>query len=79
MSAASDVDRTSHDGVLRALHGLHPPSMGARIAFAGGKPTVTEGASYGREVIGGYWSIEVNSKQEEAAAGIREMQPRPGA
>ncbi|HZD06285.1 MAG TPA: YciI family protein, partial [Longimicrobiales bacterium] len=30
-------------GVLRALDGLHPPSMGARVSFSGGKPTVTDG------------------------------------
>ena len=30
-------------GVLLALDGLHPPSMGARVSFAGGKPNVTDG------------------------------------
>ena len=30
-------------GVLLALDGLHPPSMGARVTFAGGKPKVTDG------------------------------------
>ena len=30
-------------GVLLALDGLHPPSMGARVAFPGGKPKVTDG------------------------------------
>ena len=29
-------------GVLLALDGLHPPSMGARISFPGGKPTVRQ-------------------------------------
>jgi len=29
--------------VLLSLEGLHPPSMGARISFAGGKPKVTDG------------------------------------
>jgi hypothetical protein len=59
-------------GVLRALDGLHPPSMGARITFAGGKPTVTEGTSgEGREVIGGYWIIEVNSREEAIAWASR--------
>ena len=52
-------------GVLRALDGLHPPSMGARVSFAGGKPKVTDGPfAEAREVIGGYWIIEVASKQE---------------
>jgi hypothetical protein len=40
-------------GVLLALDGLHPPSMGARIAFAGGTPKVTDGPfSEAKEVIG---------------------------
>ncbi len=30
-------------GVLRALDGLPPPSMGFRVSFSGGKPTVTDG------------------------------------
>ena len=52
-------------GVLLTLDGLHPPSMGARVSFAGGKPTVTDGPfAEAREVIGGYWMIQVNSKQE---------------
>jgi hypothetical protein len=52
-------------GVLRALDGLHPPSMGARISFSGGKPKVTEGPfPEAKEVVGGYWIIEVKSKEE---------------
>src|SRR5688500_16884325 len=52
-------------GVLLALDGLHPPSMGARIAFAGGKPTVTDGPfTEAKEVVGGYWMIQVKSKAE---------------
>ena len=52
-------------GVLLALDGLHPPSMGARVSFAGGKPKVTDGPfAEAKEVVGGYWMIEVKSKQE---------------
>ena len=52
-------------GVLLALDGLHPPSEGARVSFAGGKPTVTDGPFVEvKEVIGGYWMIEVKSKAE---------------
>jgi hypothetical protein len=55
-------------GVLLALDGLHPPSMGARVAFAGGKPKVTDGPFIEtKEVLGGYWMIEVKSKQEAIA------------
>jgi hypothetical protein len=52
-------------GVLLALDGLHPPSMGARVSFAGGKPTVTDGPfAEAKEVLGGYWMIQVKSKDE---------------
>jgi hypothetical protein len=52
-------------GVLLSLDGVHPPSMGARVAFAGGKPTVTDGPfSEAKEVIGGFWIIQVKSKEE---------------
>jgi hypothetical protein len=52
-------------GVLLALDGLHPPSMGARVSFAGGKPKVTDGPfTEAKEVVGGYWMIQVKSKEE---------------
>ena len=52
-------------GVLLALDGLHPPSAGARVTYSGGKPTVSDGPfAEAKEVIGGYWMIEVRSKQE---------------
>jgi hypothetical protein len=55
-------------GVLLALDGLHPPSMGARVSFAGGKPVVTDGPfAEAKEVLGGYWMIEVASKEEAIA------------
>ena len=45
-------------GVLLALDGLHPPSMGARVSFVGGKPKVTDGPfAEAKEVVGGYWMI----------------------
>src|ERR1700716_743109 len=55
-------------GVLITLDGLHPPSMGARVSFAGGKPVVTDGPfAESKEVLGGYWMIEVNSRDEAIA------------
>lgn len=52
-------------GVLLALDGLHPPSMGARVTFAGGKPKVIDGPfSETKEVLGGYWMIQVKSKAD---------------
>lgn len=52
-------------GVLLALDGLQPPSKGARVRFAGGKPTVTDGPfAEAKEVVGGYWIIQAKSKEE---------------
>jgi hypothetical protein len=52
-------------GVLLALDGLHPPSAGARVTFAGGKPKVIDGPFIEtKEVLGGYWMIQVKSKAE---------------
>jgi len=59
-------------GVLVTLDGLHPPSMGARVSFAGGKPVVTDGPfAEAKEVLGGYWMIEVKSRQEAIAWATR--------
>ncbi|MBI4915124.1 MAG: YciI family protein [Acidobacteria bacterium] len=59
-------------GVLVALDGLHPPSMGARVSFAGGTPTVTGGPfAEAKEVLGGYWMIRVASKEEAVAWATR--------
>jgi hypothetical protein len=52
-------------GVLLALDGLHPPSKGARVSFSGGKPKVTDGPfTETKEALGGYWMIQVQSKEE---------------
>lgn len=52
-------------GILLALDGLHPPSMGARITFEEGKPRVHDGPfAETKEVLGGYWMIQVRSKEE---------------
>jgi hypothetical protein len=53
-------------GVLLAGDGLHPPSMGARVTItAGGKREVTDGPySEAREVVGGYWMLDVKNKEE---------------
>ena len=59
-------------GVLLALDGLHPPSMGARVTFPGGKPRVTDGPfTEAKEVLGGYWMIQVKSKEEAIAWASR--------
>jgi len=52
-------------GALISLDGLHPLSKGARVAFSGGKTKVTDGPLIeAKEVIGGYWMIDVKSKEE---------------
>ena len=52
-------------GVLLALAGLQPPSTGARVTFDGGKPKVTDGPfAEAKEVLGGYWMIQVKSREE---------------
>jgi hypothetical protein len=39
--------------------------MGARVSFPGGKAVVTDGPfPEAKEVIGGYWMIQVKSKEE---------------
>src|SRR3977135_3616009 len=55
-------------GVLITLDGLHPPSTGARVSFATGKPGVSEGpCAEAKEVLGGYWMIGVASLEEAIA------------
>ena len=52
-------------GVLLALDGLHPASKGARVTLAGGKTTITDGPfTEAKELVGGYWLIDVTSKEE---------------
>ena len=52
-------------GVLITLDGLHPPSTGARVSFPDGKPVVTDGPfTESKEVLGGYWMIDVGSRAE---------------
>ena len=55
-------------GVLLALEGLHPPSMGARVSFADGKPKVTDGPfTEAKEIVGGFALIRTSSKDEAVA------------
>jgi len=52
-------------GVLLALDGLHPPVEAARVTFAGGAPKVIDGPfAEAKEVVGGYWMIQVRSRDE---------------
>jgi hypothetical protein len=59
-------------GVLLSLDGLHPTSKGARIKFAGGKGSVSDGPfTEAKEVIGGFWMIQVKSKEEAVQWALR--------
>ena len=52
-------------GVLLAGEGLHASSKGARVKFSGGKPTVKDGPfAETKELIAGFWLIQVKSKEE---------------
>jgi hypothetical protein len=52
-------------GVLLAGEGLQPSSKGARIKYAGGKTTVVDGPfAETKELIAGFWMIQVKSKEE---------------
>src|SRR6185312_13624413 len=58
-------DSLQKAGILLALDGLHPPAAGVRVSFADGKPVVRDGPfAESKEAIGGYWVIQVKSKEE---------------
>ena len=52
-------------GVLRAVDGLDSPARGARVTFDTGKAVVRDGPfTEAKEVLGGFWVIEVASREE---------------
>jgi hypothetical protein len=52
-------------GVMLAGEGLHPSSNGARVVFKGDKKTVVDGPfAETKELIAGFWIIQVRSKEE---------------
>ncbi len=64
-------------GVLLSLDGLHPPSTGVRVSFAAGKPEATDGPfADAAPVVGGYWMIQVPSK-DDAVAWAKRCPARP--
>src|SRR5262245_2142131 len=64
-------------GVLLALDGLHPPSSGARVKHVPGKPPVVTDGPFPevKEVLGGYWMIDVKSKAEAVEWARRAPMP----
>lgn len=66
-------------GVLLAGEGLHPSSKGARVKFSGSKRIVTDGPfSEAKELIAGFWLIQVKSKEEAIEWVKRAPNPFPG-
>ena len=52
-------------GVLLSLDGLHSAAEAVRVGFGGGAPSITDGPfTEAKEVVGGYWMIQVKSKEE---------------
>jgi hypothetical protein len=66
-------------GVLLAAEGLQPSSKGARVKFSGSKRTVTDGPfTEAKELIAGFWLIQVKSKEEAIEWVKRAPNPFPG-
>ena len=58
-------DSLSKAGVLLSLDGLAPPATAARVKFGGAKPKVVDGPfTESKELVGGYWIIQVKSQEE---------------
>jgi hypothetical protein len=73
-------DQLTKAGVLLSLDGLHPPSKGAIVQFKDGRPKVSDGPfAEAKEVIGGYWLIQVKSREEAIEWAKRvPAGPQPG-
>lgn len=67
-------------GVLLAAEGLHPSSRAARIVYGGGKPPrVVDGPfAETKEIIAGFWLIEVKSREEAIEWALRMPVPEGG-
>ena len=66
-------------GVLLAGEGLHPSSRGARVKLSGSKRTVVDGPfSETKELVAGFWLIQVSSK-EEAIEWVKRIPNPDGA
>jgi hypothetical protein len=66
-------------GVMLAGEGLQPSSKGARVRFSGNKRTVIDGPfAETKELIAGFWIIQVRSKEEAIEWVKRAPNPSPG-
>lgn len=65
-------DELAKAGTILDLDGLKPITKGARVAFAQGKATLIDGPFIeSKEVIGGYWLVELKSKEEALEWALR--------
>jgi hypothetical protein len=63
-------------GVLLDLSGLQPTSKGTRVKFSGSKRTVVDGPfAESKEIIAGYWLIQVKSREEAVEWARRAPNP----
>lgn len=66
-------------GIMLAGEGLHPSSKGARVRFSGTDRSVIDGPfSETKELVAGYWLIDVKSKEEAIEWVKRCPNPMPG-
>ena len=66
-------------GVMLAGEGLHPSSKGSRVRFSGSKRTVIDGPfAETKELLAGFWLIQVKSKEEAIEWVKRAPNPMPG-
>ena len=71
-------EKLAKSGALIALDGLQPLGKGARVEYSHGFPTVTDGPFVeAKEVVGGYWIIRANSKEEAIEWAKRCPNPMP--
>ena len=72
-------EEMAKDGVLLAGEGLQASSKGARVKFSGGKRTVTDGPfAETKELIAGFWLIQVKSREEAIEWALRCPEPHEG-
>ena len=71
-------DQLVKAGVMLAGEGLHPSSKGARVKFSGSKRTVVDGPfTESKELIAGFWLIQVKSLEEAVEWAKRCPNPTP--
>ena len=61
-----------HTRISPGGDGLHPPEAGVRVSFAGGKASAKDGPfTEAKELVGGFWMIDVKSKDEAVQWALR--------